>query len=475
MPREVPCRMPRFAKRVVGFLVALTLQVAITTAAEEEPAIPDDQLETPAQIWERCQKKLLPFNFEIQKDEIVTSDTRPDTKLRRVEVKFYSQELEGKKWGHPCVVYLPADESITKSPDRIGKCVIVGQRGWDGLATGPWRPGFLGNYGEPIAAETGYPTMICPHPGEYDETPGRELSIGFLRDLWAEARDDADHSHFRLAIIYLRALDVMAEVLCIEKEEIRAIIGGHSKRATCAHCAATMDPRIVGVVYMGNESAWAERHLTYPERALFPPVAERYTKAKTLYIGGTNEDGYTMYNINQIVGLTGLKWTIAMVPNYRHASMSEKHFMNWKMWTAHCFEDRPITGISELTYEEKGEEFEWGGRQYGAGGGTLFKCEVDTPNKIIQAKVWYVYCDDEPYWRDLMWYPEFMVQQPDGTWAGYVKGRLPDAWLVEVKDIAKGRPGYVTSLPQDITGKQTMRRISRGSRSRNWTPITTKR
>ncbi len=471
---EVSRGMSSIARGISVVLVSSTLQIVIAAAAEE-PAVPDDELETPAQIWQRCQETLLPFNFEIQKDEIVPSDTRPDMKLRRVEVKFYSQELQGKKWGHPCVVYVPIDESITSSPDRLGKCVIVGQRGWDGLATGPWRPAFLGNYGEPIAAETGYPTMICPHPGEYDETPGRELSIGFLRDLWAKSRDGVDHSHLRLAIIYLRALDVMAEVLSVEKERIRAIIGGHSKRATCAHCAATVDPRIVGVVYMGNESTWEERHLTYPERALFPPVAERYTKAKTLYIGGTNEDGYTMYNINQIVGLTGLDWTIAMVPNYRHASMSEKHFTNWKMWTAHCFEGRAVTKIGELAYEQKDESFEWAGRQYGAGGGTLFRCKINTPNKIIQAKVWYVYCDDEPYWRDLMWYPEFMVPQPDGSWAGYVKGRLPDAWLVEVKDIAHGRPGYVTSLPQDITGKQTMRRYSRGSRSRNWTSITTRR
>jgi hypothetical protein len=235
-----------------------------------------------------------------------------------------------------------------------------------------------------------------------------------------------------------------------------------------------VDPRILGVVYMGNESAWSERHLVYPERALFPPFAERYTQAKTLYIGGSNEDGYTMYNINRIVGLTGLDWTVAMVPNYRHASMSEKHFMDWKMWVAHCFEGRPITKISDLTREEKGDDFEWGRRRYGAGGGTLFRCKVQTKNKIIQVKVWYVYCDDEPYWRDLVWYPEFMVKQPDETWAGYVKGRRPDAWMVEVKDIAGGRPGYVTSLPRDISGKQTMRRISRGSRSRNWTPITTR-
>ena len=407
-----------------SILIAV-LQISIAAAAAEA-SIPDDKLETPAEIWQRCRETLLPLEIEIQKDEIVQSDTRPEMKLRRVEVKFYSQELEGRKWGHPCVVFMPADKSVTHSPERIGKCVIVGQRGWDGLATGPWRSAFLGNYGESIAAQTGYPTMICPHPGEYDDAPGKELSIGFLGDRWAKTRDGVDHSHFRLAIIYLRALDVMAEVMGVEKERVRAVVGGHSKRATCAHCAATIDPRIVGVVYMGNESAWEERHLTYPERALFPPFAERYTRAKTLYIGGTNEDGYTMYNINHIVGLTGLEWTIAMLPNYRHASMSEKHFINWKMWTAHCFEGRPVTRIAHLAHREQDEEFEWGGRRYGAGGGTLFACKIDTPNKIIQAKVWYVYCDDEPYWRDLTWYPEFMVRQPDGTWAGYVKGRLAE-------------------------------------------------
>ncbi|MBN2475290.1 MAG: hypothetical protein JXB62_11815 [Pirellulales bacterium] len=469
-----PRTICRLAAGFCEALLFLTLWAAACVAAEA-PATPDDQLETPAEIWQRCRKTLLPLDFEIQKDEIVPSDTCPQMKLRRVEVKFYSQELNGKKWGHPCVVFMPAEKSIMLAPERLGECVIIGQRGWDGLATGPWRGAFLGNYGEPIVAETGYPTMICPHPGEYDEAPGRELSIGFLQDRWAETRNVVDHPHLRLAIIYLRALDVMAAVMDVERVRLRAIVGGHSKRAVCAHTAATADPRIVGVVYMGNESAWTERHLTYPERALFPPFADRYTKAKTLYIGGTNEDGYTMYNINRIVGLTGLDWTVAMVPNYRHASMSEKHFINWKMWTAHCFEGRPVTKIADLAYEPKDEDFEWGGHSYGAGGGTLLRCKIDTPNKIIQAKVWYVYCDDEPYWRDLIWYPEFMVEQPDGTWAGYVKGRRPDAWLVEVKDITNGRAGYITSLPQDITGKQTMRRISRGSRSRNWTPITTKR
>jgi hypothetical protein len=158
-----------------------------------------------------------------------------------------------------------------------------------------------------------------------------------------------------------------------------------------------------------------------------------------------------------------------MIPNYRHSAQSEKHFLDWQMWVTHVFNGRPITKIGELRHEAVGDDFVWGGRKYGAG--TLFRARIDSPNKIIQAKVWYVYNDDEPYWRDLVWYPEFMVPQEEGVWAGFVKGKLPDAWLVEVKDIAGCFPGYLTSLPTDLTGKKTAVRQSRGSRSRLWEPV----
>jgi hypothetical protein len=450
-------------------MIALTLILVMLAAMPQTCwGASDDGLETPKQIWERFNNKYsLPYNCTIGKDEIVVSDSKPSMKLRRVELHFYSQETFGKKWGHPCVVYMPADKSFYNSPERRGKVVIVGQRSWDGLATGPWRGSFLGNYGEPIAAETGYPTMICPVPGEYDNSEGREISISILRKLRKESNDIIDHGYFRLAVPYLRALDVMAEILDVKKSEIRAIIGGHSKRVS-AYTAAAIDPqRIVGMVYMGNESAWSP---TSKNRAIYPPQTRKWAKAKTLYIGGLNEDGYTMFNINKMQEAMHGAFTINMLPNYRHASQSEKHFMNWKMWTGVCFEYRPITKISDLSYAEKSADFEWGGRRYGAGGGTLFRCKIDTPNKIIQAKIWYVYCDDVPYWRDLMWYPEFMIPKGGGYWEGYVKGKLPDAWIVEVKDVGKGYPGYITSLPQDITGKETARRTSRGSRSRNWAP-----
>ncbi len=442
------------------------------TAPVEEPqtksVLPDRDVETCQELWQRCQKNLLPLNYTVQRDEIIPADSNPGIKLRRIEVKFYSQELNDKKWGHPCVIFLPADPKIIQAPNRKGKVVIVGQRSWDGLATGPWRDSFLGNYGEPIAALTGYPTMICPVPGEYDNTEGQEISIGFLRELAQNTKDPIDHNYFRLAIPYIRALDIMADILNIQRSEIRAVIGGHSKRATSAYTAAAIDPdRIAGVVYMGNESNW-NGMLDGPWRAICPAYTKDWINAKVLYLGATNEDGYQMYGINQIQKMMGGAWTIEYIPNYRHASMSEKHFLDWRMWIAHVFENRPLTKISDLSYREVPERFQWGGRSQEAG--TVFRASIESSNKIIQAKIWYVYNDDEPYWRDLVWYPEFMIKRADGFYEGYVKGKLPDAWLVEVKDTAGGFPGYVSSLPQDITGKQTETKKSRGSRSRLWEP-----
>ena len=428
----------------------------------------DDKKNPLSELWERFQKNNLPLDITVVKDEIINSYTDPDIKLRRIEVKFYSQKINGRKWGHPCVIFVPINSRFSNSSGRKSNVVIVGQRSWDGLATGPWREPFLGNYGEPIAAMCGYPTMICPVPGEYDGSDGQEISIGFLRELTRKTNDPVNHNYFRLAIPYLRAMDVMAEVLDIEKDEIRAVIGGHSKRATSAYTAAAMDPkRIAGVVYMGNESFWSST-LKSPWQTVYPNITKQWVDAKVLYLGATNEDGYQMFNINRIQEMMGGAWTIEYIPNYRHASMSEKHFLDWRMWVSHVFEGRAVTQIDDLSLREVDKGFVWGNRQVEAG--TVFRARIKSPNKIIQAKVWYVYNDDEPYWRDLVWYPEFMVRQNDGYYEGYVKGKTPDAWLVEIKDTAKGHPGYISSLPQDITGLKTATKKSRGSRSRHWAP-----
>ncbi len=456
--------------RLFPALRILSLSLGLLSGADSHPAARiriQEKIPSTRDLWLEFRETLPALRFTVEKDEVVDSDSVPGLKLRRMEVHFYSQTIEGKPWGHPSVVFMPADADRIP-PQKKGKVVIVGQRSWDGLATGPWRDAFLGNYGEPIASRTGYPTMICPVPGEYDGSEGREISIGFLDDLRKKTGHPADHAYFRLAVPYLRALDVMAGILDVLPQDIRAVVGGHSKRATSAFTAAAADPdRIVGVVYMGNESTWGSTR-NPPWQPICPAFSREWVKAEVLYIGATNEDGYRMFNINWIQELMRGAWTIAYIPNYRHASMSEKHFLDWQMWVSHVFEGRPLTRIADLTWKEVDDGFQWGGRTYEAG--TVFRASVRSPNKVIQAKVWYVYNDDEPYWRDLVWYPEFMVNTGGDVYEGFVKGKLPDAWLVEVKDTAKGFPGYVTSLPQDITGKKTVTRTSRGSRSRHWEP-----
>jgi hypothetical protein len=68
-----------------------------------------------------------------------------------------------------------------------------------------------------------------------------------------------------------------------------------------------------------------------------------------------------------------------------------------------------------------------------------------------------------------MWYPAYL-QKNGNIYEAFLPGKLPDAWFIEVKDLARGTAGYVSSTPQDITHKETKERVSRGWRSRNWEP-----
>jgi hypothetical protein len=179
--------------------------------------------------------------------------------------------------------------------------------------------------------------------------------------------------------------------------------------------------------------------------SLNPFHTQQHVKCPVLYLGATNEGACAMFNINKIQERTERKWTIEYIPNYRHDSRSEKQFMDWQMWVSHIFDGRPITQINDLSFQ-KGSE------------GTYFRARIDTNNKIIQAKAWFVYCHDDPYWRNLMWFPVIMKRKQENLYEGYVSSELPDAWLVEIKDMPHGFPGYISSLPQDITYKPVKER-----------------
>ncbi|MBN1420037.1 MAG: hypothetical protein JXP34_14755, partial [Planctomycetes bacterium] len=376
--------------------IVLLLLVARAEAAE--PACP-----SPAELWERCRKDLAPLTFTIDDDEIVPSTSDPHAKLRRIDLRFTSQVVAGKAMDHPCVIFLPPDREALRAHGRRGKAVVVAHVYGD--------TSMVYNYGDPIAVRTGYPVMMIPNPGSYEGAHPERGWIEHTRDLVRKTGDPIEHNYFRLAIPYLRALDIFAEIL--ETKEIRAVIGGHSKRATSAWTAAAMDPeRIAGVVYMGNESVFSSLE-SGPMRPLSPYRNQRYVRASVLYVGATNEDGYEMFNINRIQARMERPWTIEYIPNYRHATNSEVQFLEWPMWVSHVFDGRPIARIDDLGTEGTKE-------------GTIFRARIRTPNRIIQVKFWYVYCDDVPYWRDLVWYPAYGRGNRGDIHQAYAEGKTPD-------------------------------------------------
>jgi len=435
--------MARSSKWSVAFCVFLSLKATVFgIGLQEKPTL------TIRQIWERCRKTLPPFAYKILKDETVRSDTDPSLNLRRIEVRFTSQVVGQweRRMDHTAVIHLPEDKQVYSAPDRRGKVVIVAGRYGDQM--------MIDNYGEPIAARTGYPTMVLPVPGEYDGHDGESCWVYFLRAQLADTRDPVEHQYFRFAIPFLTAIDVFAAIL--EEKNIRAVIGGHSKRAPAAFSAAAMDPeRVAGVVYMGMESTFTG-YAGQAWEGISPAHSQAFVQCPVLYLGATNEDGYEMFNITRLQSKMNPPWTVEVIPNYRHAASSEIQIIDWMMWISHVFEGRPLTRISDLRAEENEE-------------GTIFRARIDSPNKIIQTKVWYVFNDDPPFWRDLMWYPVYLTKEGD-LYEAFLPGKLPDAWFVEVKDLARGAVGYVSSVPQDITHKETKERVSRGWRSRNWEP-----
>jgi pimeloyl-ACP methyl ester carboxylesterase len=406
---------------------------------------PQPDMPTPRDLWDRV--AFPPLEYRVEQDQVIQSYTDPTQDLRRIDVTFTSQIHHGVRMDHTATIFMPADPSANEAPERKGKVVVVGQRRGDEPV--------LWNYGEPIAARMRYPTMVIDVPGAFDGEDGEGRWIHHTSDVGRATQDATDHNYFRLAVCYLKALDLLEDVLGLES--VRAVIGGHSKRATSAFTAAAIDPeRIAGVVYMGNESTFERMDADY-RRPFSPNRTTKWVTCPVVYLGATNEDGYEMFAINRIQAAMARPWTIEYIPNYRHASNSEKQFMDWQMWVSHVFDGRPITRIGEPS-------------QQATARGLSMRARVESPNHIIQVKFWTVYCDDVPYWRDLVWYPVYNVRRHGEVYEGFADGKLPDAWLVEVKDTAMGFPGYVSSLPQKVSDKPTAVRESRGSRSRHWEP-----
>jgi len=400
----------------------------------------------PREIWPLVRKHTVPLEFTIRLDEIVSSDTDPSKKLRKVVAHFYSQELAGRKWGHPCVIFTPVDYERNLMPERKGKVVIVGSPGRD------YFPVHVDKYGDPIATRTAYPTMVLSNPGRYPDGSDIERDIRRLSTLRKQTGKNYYSMNCQLAVVYIQAMNAFQQFLGLDT--VKAVVGGHSKRGRSATVAAAIDARVASVVVMGNEGIYAtdriQWHLSF-HHAFFQDQVD----VPVFYLGATNEDGYKMFNINLMQERLTRPMTIEMIPNYCHSNFSEIQFMDFMMWVAHVFDGRPLSRISELSHR----------RQQGR---TIFRARIESEAKIQVVKTWYVYTDN-PAWRDLMWYHLLMHKVGD-HYEAVLSGKMPDAFMIEVGDTAKGFPGYVSSTPRKLTDAPVVERRSRGSLPRLWKP-----
>jgi len=400
----------------------------------------------PRAIWPIVKQHLVPLEFNVLSDEIVTSDTDPTKRLRKVTAHFWSQQLAGKKWGHPCVIFLPEDNARNLTPERKGKAVIVGSPPWG------YFPVHVDKYGEPIAARTGYPTMVLSNPGEYPDGAAIEADMGVLTRLRKETGQNYYNMNCQLAVVYIQAMNAFQQFLGLD--DLHAVVGGHSKRGRSATVAAAIDSRVASVIIMGNEGVYAtdriQWHLSF-HHAFF----QDQVNVPVFYLGATNEDGYKMFNVNMMQERLNWPMTIDMIPNYCHSNFNELQYMDFLMWVAHVFDGRPITQIREVSHERQA-------------GRSIFRAKIQSQAKVQIVKAWYVYSDD-PAWRDLMWYHLLMSKKGD-QYEAVLGGKIPDAFMIEVGDIALGIPGYVSSLPQKLTDAPVVERHSRGSRPRLWEP-----
>lgn len=400
----------------------------------------------PRAVWPMVRQHTIPLEFTIKNDVVVVSDVDPSKKLRKVTAHFFSQKLDGRKWGHPCVIFLPEDNNVNLAPERRGKVAIVSSPARE------YFPIHVDKYGQPIAARTGYPTMVLSNPGEYPDGFPIEWDMKVLTKLRKETGKNHFNMNCQLAVVYIQAMNAFQRFLKLDT--LKAVLGGHSKRGRSATVAAAMDDRVASVIIMGNEGVYRtdriQWHLSF-HHAFF----QEQVTVPVFYLGATNEDGYTMFNVNIMQERLKRPMTIEMIPNYCHSNFSEIQYMDFLMWVSHIFDGRPITQISDVTHVREGNR-------------TIFRARINSEAKVQVVRAWYVFSDD-PAWRDLMWY-HLIMRKKGEFYETSLHGKMPDAFMIEVGDIARGIPGYVSSLPYKLTDTPVAPRVSRGSFPRLWSP-----
>ena len=141
-------------------LVGMSLAVAWIALAAPSDAEPFDfekasrNVPKPRELYPLVKQDMVATDLKLIADEIIPSVSDPSKKLRKITVFFRSFKIEGKVWGHSCVILTPADTTINNTPERRGKVAVVGSPGWVAF------PAHVAKYAEPIVSRMGYPAIV---------------------------------------------------------------------------------------------------------------------------------------------------------------------------------------------------------------------------------------------------------------------------------------------------------------------------
>lgn len=410
----------------------------------------------------------------IHKDQVRDSIVRPGKQVRIIELGFTSQHWKGLEWKHPARIYVPQDYLGDGNAGIIGtERQFFDEPHWPRHKIPNTGQDTEAQYAEATAIDLNMPIMLFANPPQDYWGLSESDMTGYALKKMLETGDLTWNGYHPIAMSYLRAITVMHSLPSVRTQ--RAVLLGCSKRGQAVSVTTGIDPdRVAGVMatchFGGNTlnflaKKFAEfgpsvggpdtpragpgfqpaeqllRNLNNPVGLQMlvhydPYMWRDSIRSSFLVAVGTNDEFFALGTPNSMLReMKGDKAFLA-IDNLRHSWVSSKHLAAWRMWLAHTFRGREVPRVN-ATARVQGRELS-------------VQATVEAASPPVGVKLYYAYNPHLADWRQAKWSSVEMFSS-DGTASRYA-AQLPLregqrlAYYVEVEDIGKGGPGYISSL-----------------------------
>lgn len=410
------------------------------------------------------------LDVTIHRSEIISSQSRTGSKVRKIQLSFTSQNWHGFFWRHNVHVYVPIDYK------ESGNAAIIGTSRpfFDGefkkrLTIPETGQGTEAEYAEGTAIDLGIPIMIIPIPGEDIGGMNEVDLMGYGDQMVMKTGDLTWYGYHALAMCFLRAITLLQALPEVKAK--KTVLMGCSKRGYAITIASAVDKkRIAGIVTacfsggnhlygiamklaqfghsvagpndadFGLEIDEGRRHLTgagfQPApmvlKGLNSPGGFRLLCAYDPYLWhdqievpflltlGTNDEFFALGACNEMMETYNGDKATLMVDNRPHTWVSDKHLLAWRMWLIHTFNGRSVPKL-EVTGERNGESL-------------TISADIEGTVTLDSVKLFYAFNSGSD-WRFADWQSVPMKNQADVFYATIpIKQDIKIAYYVEVSD-----------------------------------------